>query len=207
MTLGIVAAFSAVGAVLALGPVFATRRAAAPATPGWGILVTSFGIGMGIGMASSNKVVEFVEREIRLRVVDHRGRRDAVRPRRDAGRSSWRRSITVVLGAFCGSAWVSGYVLLQENVTDEFRGRTFAALTVLSRLGLFLSLTLFPVTRRRDRRALPDASGRADDRPVRDAGRVDGRRGSVPARRRRDPSRTPTVPGQQPAAARRSCRS
>ena len=30
-------------------------------------------------------------------------------------------------------------------MTDEFRGRTFAALTVLSRLGLFLSLTMFPV--------------------------------------------------------------
>ena len=53
--------------------------------------------------------------------------------------------IAVILGGFCGSAWVSGYVLLQENVTDEFRGRTFGALTVLSRLGLFLSLTIFPV--------------------------------------------------------------
>ena len=53
--------------------------------------------------------------------------------------------MTVVLGAFCGSAWVSGYVLLQENVTDEFRGRTFGALTVLSRLGLFVSLTFFPI--------------------------------------------------------------
>ncbi|MGZ8637318.1 MAG: dTMP kinase, partial [Actinomycetota bacterium] len=54
-------------------------------------------------------------------------------------------AVTVVLGAFCGSAWVSGYVLLQENVTDEFRGRTFGALTVLSRLGLFVSLTMFPI--------------------------------------------------------------
>lgn len=53
--------------------------------------------------------------------------------------------ITVILGVFCGSAWVSGYVLLQENVQDEFRGRTFGALTVLSRLGLFLSLAAFPI--------------------------------------------------------------
>jgi dTMP kinase len=52
--------------------------------------------------------------------------------------------VTVWLGAFCGSSWVNGYTLLQENVVDEFRGRTFAALTVLSRLGLFLSLILFP---------------------------------------------------------------
>ena len=39
---------------------------------------------------------------------------------------------------------MSGYTLLQENVDDEFRGRTFGSLTVLSRLGLFLSLTVFP---------------------------------------------------------------
>src|SRR5437867_12376190 len=52
--------------------------------------------------------------------------------------------VTVRLGASCGAAWVNGYTLLQENVVDEFRGRTFAALTVLSRLGLFLSLILFP---------------------------------------------------------------
>ena len=52
--------------------------------------------------------------------------------------------ITVWLGAFCGLGWVTGYTLLQENVTDEFRGRTFAALTVLSRMGLFLSLAIFP---------------------------------------------------------------
>ena len=62
MTLGIVAAFSAVGAVLALGRLFAATLGAA--NTGWGILVTSFGIGMGIGMASSNKVVEIIEREV-----------------------------------------------------------------------------------------------------------------------------------------------
>jgi dTMP kinase len=143
MTLGIVAAFSAVGAVLALGPIFA-RDALGAGNTGWGILVTSFGIGMGIGMASSNKVVEFVEREFvfvysiiaaaaTLFVL-------ALMPGIELAAV-----MTVVLGAFCGSAWVSGYVLLQENITDEFRGRTFGALTVLSRLGLFLSLTLFPI--------------------------------------------------------------
>jgi dTMP kinase len=142
MTLGIVSAFSAVGAVLALGPIFAGTLGAGD--PGWGILVTSFGIGMGIGMASSNKVVEFLEREYvfvwsiiaaaaTLFVL-------ALIPGIELAAV-----MTVVLGAFCGSAWVSGYVLLQENVTDEFRGRTFGSLTVLSRLGLFLSLTIFPV--------------------------------------------------------------
>jgi dTMP kinase len=142
MTLGIVSAFSAVGAVLALGPIYA--RTLGAGDPGWGILVTSFGIGMGIGMASSNKVVEFVERELvfvwsiiaaaaTLFLL-------ALIPGIELAAV-----ITVVLGAFCGCAWVSGYVLLQENVADEFRGRTFGSLTVLSRLGLFLSLTVFPI--------------------------------------------------------------
>jgi dTMP kinase len=142
MTLGIVSAFSAVGAVLALGPIFADTLGAG--NTGWGILVTSFGVGMGIGMASSNKVVDFVEREIvfPLSIVGAAATLFilALMPGIELAAA-----ITVLLGSFCGSAWVSGYVLLQENVTDEFRGRTFASLTVLSRLGLFLSLTIFPI--------------------------------------------------------------
>lgn len=142
MTLGIVSAFSAVGAVLALGPIFADTLGAG--NTGWGILVTSFGVGMGIGMASSNKVVDFVEREFvfPLSIVGASATLFvlALMPGIELAAA-----ITVLLGSFCGSAWVSGYVLLQENVTDEFRGRTFASLTVLSRLGLFLSLTVFPI--------------------------------------------------------------
>ena len=142
MTLGIVSAFSAVGAVLALGPIFARTLGAGEV--GWGILVTAFGVGMGIGMASSNKVVEFVERELvfPLTIIGAAATLFflALMPGIELSAA-----ITVVLGAFCGAAWVSGYVLLQENVTDEFRGRTFGALTVLSRLGLFLSLTFFPI--------------------------------------------------------------
>ncbi len=143
MTLGIVVAFTSVGAVLAIGSLFADDTLGAGNT-GWGILVTSFGVGMGIGMALSNKVVDFIEREhlfvwsllaaaMTLFVL-------AAMPNIELASI-----LTVVLGVFCGSAWVSGYVLLQENVEDEFRGRTFGALTVLSRLGLFLSLAAFPV--------------------------------------------------------------
>jgi dTMP kinase len=143
MTLGIVVAFSAVGAVLALGPIFATDTLGAGNT-GWGILVTSFGAGMGIGMALSNKAADLIEREHVL-----------VWSLVSAAATLWVLAampsielatvMTVVLGVFCGSAWVSGYTLLQENVEDRFRGRTFGALTVLARLGLFLSLALFPV--------------------------------------------------------------
>lgn len=142
MTLGIVSAFSAVGAVLALGPIFAKNTLAA-GDPGWGILVTSFGIGMGIGMASSNKIVDFVEREFAFvwSIIAAAATLFVLAAMPGVELAA---AVTVILGAFCGAAWVNGYVLLQENVTDEFRGRTFGSLTVLSRLGLFLSLTLFP---------------------------------------------------------------
>lgn len=143
MTLGIVVAFSAVGAVLALGPIFA-RDTLGAGNPGWGILVTSFGVGMGIGMALSNKAVDLLERErvFVWSLLSAAGTLWVLAAMPSIELASF---LTVVLGVFCGSAWVSGYVLLQENVEDRYRGRTFGALTVLARLGLFLSLTLFPV--------------------------------------------------------------
>src|ERR687898_2633539 len=99
---------------------------------------------MGIGMASSNKVVEFVEREFVFvwSIIAAAATLFALALIPGIELAA---VMTVVLGAFCGSAWVSGYVLLQENVSDQFRGRTFGSLTVLLRLGLFLSLTIFPV--------------------------------------------------------------
>jgi dTMP kinase len=53
--------------------------------------------------------------------------------------------VTIVMGATAGATWVTGYTLLHENVTDELRGRVFGSLTVLARLGLFLSLAGFPL--------------------------------------------------------------
>lgn len=142
MTVGIVAAFSAVGAVLAIGPVFAQKTLAAQAT-GWGVLVTSFGIGMAFGMATVNKLVEFAERD-RLFVWSLTAAAATLFVLAAMPSITLAAIFTVILGCFCGAAWVSGYVLLQENIADEYRGRTFGSLTVLSRFGLFLSLAAFP---------------------------------------------------------------
>ena len=142
MTVGIVAAFSAVGAVLAVGPVFAQKTLSAQAT-GWGVLVTSFGIGMAIGMATVNKLVEFAERD-RLFVWSLIAAAVTLWVLAAMPNITLAAIFTVVLGCFCGAAWVSGYVLLQENIADEYRGRTFGSLTVLSRFGLFVSLAAFP---------------------------------------------------------------
>lgn len=142
MTTGIVVAFSAVGAVLALGPVFATQTLGA-GSAGWGVLVTAFGVGMGVGMAA-------VSRAARAAEIDHvfswslLAAAATLFVLASMPNLSLASVLAVVLGFFCGATWVSGYVLLQENVPDEYRGRTFGSLTVLGRLGLFVSLVAFP---------------------------------------------------------------
>jgi dTMP kinase len=143
MTGGIVIAFAAVGAVLALGPIFVGFTLGAKAA-GWGIVVVTFGVGMGIGMAGSNEVAKIFERDLTFvwSLVAAAGTLFILAAMPNLGLAAF---VTVWLGAFCGLSWVSGYTLLQENVENEFRGRTFSSLTVLSRLGLFLSLTIFPV--------------------------------------------------------------
>jgi dTMP kinase len=142
MTVAIVAAFSAVGAVIGVGQIFTSETLHAPKA-GFGLLITAFGVGMAVGMVSVNKAVQYVERDTLLvwSMTAAAGTLVVL-----AAMPTFTAAVllTVVLGAFCGAAWVSGYVLLQENVTDEYRGRTFGSLTVLSRLGLFLSLTAWP---------------------------------------------------------------
>jgi dTMP kinase len=142
MTAGIVVAFSAVGAVLALAPIFVVRTLEAD-NAGWGFIVTSFGVGIGLGMASANQVARLIERVsiFPWSIVVSAGTLFVLAAMPNFALAA---VITVWLGAFCGLAWVTGYTLLQENVLDEFRGRTFASLTVLSRMGLFLSLATFP---------------------------------------------------------------
>jgi dTMP kinase len=143
MTGGIVIAFAAVGAVLALGPIFVNLTLDAGAA-GWGIEVVAFGVGMAIGMAGTNEIAKFVERDLTF-VWSLGAAAVALFLLAAMPNLPLAAVVTVWLGAFCGLAWVSGYTLLQENVEDEFRGRTFGSLTVLSRLGLFLSLAVFPI--------------------------------------------------------------
>ncbi len=143
MTVGIVAAFSAVGATLAIGPVFVRRTLGAGAAE-WGVLVTSFGLGMVVGMATVNRLAQSVGRDI-VFIASMVGAAATLFVLAAMPTVSLVAVLTVLLGVFCGATWVSGYVLLQENVADEFRGRTFGSLTVMARFGLFLSLTIFPL--------------------------------------------------------------
>src|SRR4030095_15142017 len=128
--------------VLALGPVFVQQTLDAGPS-GWGLVVSAFGVGMGLGMGSAGHGAQVVEREIAF-VWSLIAAAAALFVLATMPNLSWAIVFTVWLGAFCGLAWVSGYTLLQENVVDEFRGRTFGALTTLARMFLFVSLAAFP---------------------------------------------------------------
>ncbi len=142
MTGGIVIAFGAVGAVLAIGPVFVANTINAKAA-GWGVVVTAFGVGMGLGMATTNQAAKVLERDI-VFVWSLVAAAGVLFVLAGTPNLSWAAMFAVWLGAFCGLAWVSGYTLLQENVADEFRGRTFGSLNTMARMVLFLSLAAFP---------------------------------------------------------------
>jgi len=142
MMFGIGAAMAATGAVLSLGPSFAYTTLDSQ-TAGWPILMAAFGLGMASGIVALNFVGKLLERErvfsssmlfaaVSLLFL-------AVQPN-----ISLAAIFTGALGFFVGTMWVTGYTLLQENVTDEFRGRTFGAITVVGRLVLLVSLVVFP---------------------------------------------------------------
>src|SRR5262245_42063039 len=142
MTLGIVMAFGGVGAVISLGPIFARCSLNAGST-GFGFLVIGLGVGMGIGMGSMGLLTRMFGKETLFY-----GAMLAAAACLFVLASTptlllatlW----TIPMGVGVGLTWVTGYTMLQENVTDEFRGRTFATLTVSARVALFVALALFP---------------------------------------------------------------
>lgn len=142
MAPGILAAFMATGAVLSLGSTFAASTLGAR-TAGWPILVTAFGVGMSSGIVSLNFAGRMLDRELvfsySFLVAAVALAFLAVMPNISTAALA-----TAGLGFATGVLWVTGYTLLQENVADGFRGRTFGSITVVSRLSLLLSLTVFP---------------------------------------------------------------
>jgi dTMP kinase len=143
MTVGIVLAFTGAGAVMSVGPIFAQNTLHGGPTA-WGFLVTAVGVGMALGMALVSQVYKLVDKDTLFPLAIVGGGAAllvlAVMPN-----VALAAVLTVVLGAAAGATWVTGYTLLHENVTDELRGRVFGSLTVLARLGLFLSLAGFPL--------------------------------------------------------------
>lgn len=142
MMVGILIAFGAVGAVGALGAVYAQSSLGAGAA-GYGKLIASFGVGLAVGMATVSLVWRFLDKEhvFYVSMIAGGGMLASLGL---APSISLAVVIGIVLGLLVGCTWISGITLLQESVADEYRGRTFSALNVLSKLGLLFSLIIFP---------------------------------------------------------------
>ena len=142
MTIGIVMAFAGVGSVISLGPLFAQFTVGAgPA--GFGILVMAFGAGMGLGMGLLQALAHLMEKE-KLFYIAMLGAAGCLFLLAAMPSLALAALFAVPMGVGVGLTWVTGYTLLQENVSDEYRGRTFSTLTISSRMTLFGALVGFP---------------------------------------------------------------
>ncbi len=142
MTIGVVMAFAGVGAVISLGPIFARYSVNAGST-GFGYLIIAFGLGMGAGMGLMGFASRRVEKE-KLFYVSMLGAAGCLFLLAAMPSIALAALFTVPMGVGVGLTWVTGYTMLQENVADEYRGRTFATLTISARMTLFLALVAFP---------------------------------------------------------------
>jgi dTMP kinase len=131
------------GCIVPLGAVFAKEVLGATDSSAFGFLMTAFGIGAAIGVAILLAVQRHLPRpEVFTGAVVGTGLGIIVL----AWLSTLALTILVVaaVGAAAGSAYVTGFTLLQESVSDEMRGRMFGALYTVVRLSLLLSLTISP---------------------------------------------------------------
>ena len=131
------------GAMIPLGPVFA-RQALGGDAATFGVLMTALGFGAAGGVVG-------------LLAVQRRVHREQVFPLAVMGVGAFlvlaaSISTTVfaalavaVVGACAGTAYVTGFTVLQESVHDELRGRTFATLYAVIRLCLLISLVISPL--------------------------------------------------------------
>lgn len=130
------------GSMIPLGAVFATD--VLNSTPSaYGFLTTSLGIGAAAGVIT---LLWLQKRLPRVQVFFWSVILAGVALVIMAWVTTLAFAIVLVatVGAGAGCAYVTGFTLLQESVSDEMRGRTFATLYTVVRVCLLLSLTIGP---------------------------------------------------------------
>ncbi len=131
------------GAMIPLGPVFA-QQVLGGGSAQFGVLMTALGFGAALGVVTLVAIQRRVPRET---VFEFAVMASGIALIAAATTSSIVPAaiFVVILGACAGSSYVTGFTVLQENVSDELRGRTFAALYTVVRLCLLISLTISPL--------------------------------------------------------------
>jgi len=142
LVVGMVGAFSAAGAVIGLARTFVGDLGGGDAA--YGVLFAAVFTGLAIGIAFGPKVfAQFSRRRLFGASLAIAGAFLILL----AAVSNLTLSIfiVIVLGAFSGICWVTGFTMLGMEVHDEIRGRTFAFVQSLVRITLVLVLAVAPI--------------------------------------------------------------
>lgn len=138
---GIATALFGAGIFFALGQPF-SRSVLNSGSSGFGILVTALGSGVGLGMIGLSTIgrTEFRRDLVFSLSLLETGLTitAAALSRTITGAAFW----ALLAGLGAGSSYVMGFTHLHEQVTDDLRGRTFAALYTLARTALLISISL-----------------------------------------------------------------
>jgi len=134
LIIGMVGAFSAAGAVIGLARTFVGDLGGGDAA--YGVLFGAVFTGLALGIAVGPKVFAQFSR-----------RRLFGASLATSGFFLFTVSIfiTIILGAFSGITWVTGFTMLGMEVKDEVRGRTFAFVQSLIRITLVAVLAIAPL--------------------------------------------------------------
>ncbi len=140
--LGIAFTFTAAGGVFSLGVEFADQVLGA-GERGFASVIGFLGVGMIAGLVASGFLARKIQKDVlftsslfllgaSLIGFASVGSLNAAIP------------VASALGFFGGTAYSTGYSLMQETTRDEMRGRTFSAAYTLIRLGTLVGLGVFP---------------------------------------------------------------
>ncbi len=142
LVVGMLGAFAAGGAVIGLARTFVTDLGAGD--PGYGLLFGTVFLGLAVGMFLGPRLLpDFSRRRMFGLSIGAAGLALALLAL--IPNMVIAVLLTLVVGAFAGVAWVTGYTLLGLEVADELRGRTFAFVQTMVRVVLVLVLAVAPL--------------------------------------------------------------
>jgi dTMP kinase len=142
LVIGIVGAFSAGGIVVGLGPPY-IKRTLHGGSAGWGAVFAAIFLGLAIGMFLGLRILKGFSRR-RLFGLSIVGAGVALILVALIPNLVVVVMLVVLLGAFAGVAYVTGYTIVGREVGDDTRGRTFAFLQSAIRVILIAVIAVAP---------------------------------------------------------------
>ena len=142
LVIGMTGAFTAAGAVIGLSRIYVSDLGAG--NPGYALLFGAVFFGLAGGMFAGPRLLAALSRR-RLAALSICGAGLSLATLAAVPNMVIAALLTVLLGAFSGTAWVTGYTLIGLGVADELRGRTFAFIQSLVRVTLLLVIAVAPL--------------------------------------------------------------